>query len=139
MRTGPHEIASSDTDPAIMPDRHHGEYTIRRTGRASILKAVAAVLAVVVGAVLFYQPRWVLLRISGRSRRIAWFRETDARLMALTIDDAPDAEGTRRILDVLARHGARATFFLLAHNIAGNEELMHRLLAEGHEIGNHIL
>jgi peptidoglycan/xylan/chitin deacetylase (PgdA/CDA1 family) len=106
---------------------------------AGVLRVAAGVLGFALGAVLFYQPRWVLSRLSRGSRRIFWFRETDVPIMALTIDDAPDAAGTRRILDVLAHHGAHATFFMLAHNIAGNEELVHRLCAEGHEIGNHML
>jgi peptidoglycan/xylan/chitin deacetylase (PgdA/CDA1 family) len=110
-----------------------------KTGAVSFKRAFAAVFGAGIGCVLFFQPRWVLRRISRSSRRIVWFRETDARLMALTIDDAPDAEGTPRILDVLAVHEARATFFLLAHNIPGNEQLVQRLLAEGHEIGNHML
>src|SRR5437016_5065317 len=96
-------------------------------------------LGILLGLALFYQPRWLLSCLSGRSHRIVWFVETDKPLMALTIDDGPDATGTRAILDVLARHGARATFFLLADNIRGNEELVSRLLAEGHEIGNHML
>jgi peptidoglycan-N-acetylglucosamine deacetylase len=63
---------------------------------------------------------------------------TAARVVALTIDDGPDAR-TPAILDLLAAHDARATFFLVAAHIAGNEATVRALLAQGHEIGHHML
>jgi peptidoglycan-N-acetylglucosamine deacetylase len=45
---------------------------------------------------------------------------------------------TPALLDLLAEHGARATFFVLGHRIAGREEVLRRTAAEGHEIGNHL-
>jgi peptidoglycan/xylan/chitin deacetylase (PgdA/CDA1 family) len=62
---------------------------------------------------------------------------TDAAQVALTVDDGPDAAGTAAILDTLARHGARATFFLLGERVAGQEALVRRIVAAGNEIGNH--
>ena len=62
---------------------------------------------------------------------------TDAPRVALTIDDGPDAAGTPAILDTLARHGVHATFFLLGERVAGREALVRRIVAAGHEIGNH--
>lgn len=56
--------------------------------------------------------------------------------VALTFDDGP-AQWTPPILDLLAEHGARATFFVLGSRVEGNVELLHRVVAEGHEIGNH--
>jgi len=58
------------------------------------------------------------------------------RKVALTFDDGPVLQ-TYRVLDTLERHGARGTFFLVGRKIDGQEELVHRLLAGGHEIGNH--
>ncbi|MCD6032590.1 MAG: polysaccharide deacetylase, partial [Thermomicrobiales bacterium] len=60
-------------------------------------------------------------------------------LVALTFDDSPHATSTPRILDVLAAHDARATFFTIGEYVAGNEEVVRRLIAEGHELGNHML
>ncbi len=60
----------------------------------------------------------------------------ERRLAALTFDDGP-AEDTERVLDLLAAHGARATFFVLGRQVAGREETLRRALAEGHELGNH--
>lgn len=62
---------------------------------------------------------------------------TDARRVALTVDDGPDAAGTPAILDTLTRHGAHATFFLLGERVAGREALVRRIVAAGNEIGNH--
>jgi len=56
---------------------------------------------------------------------------------ALTFDDGPSARWTPRVLDVLARHRARATFFMLAGCIRRNPDIVLRLLAEGHEAALH--
>lgn len=64
--------------------------------------------------------------------------KNDHNLVALTIDDGPDAVNTPAILDVLAQHRAHATFFLITEKIPGNEAVVRRLLREGHEIGNHL-
>src|SRR5688572_26382773 len=57
--------------------------------------------------------------------------------MALTFDDGPSSAYTPQILDILDRHGVKATFFVLGSNVAGNEALLQRTYASGHEIGNH--
>ncbi|UQU65811.1 bifunctional polysaccharide deacetylase/glycosyltransferase family 2 protein [Couchioplanes caeruleus] len=59
------------------------------------------------------------------------------RTLALTFDDGPDPRWTPRILDVLRRHHARATFFVLGANVARYPELTRRIVAEGHELGVH--
>lgn len=55
--------------------------------------------------------------------------------IALTFDDGPDPQWTPKILDVLARHRAHATFFQVGSQVNGHPELARRVLAEGHEIG----
>src|SRR4051812_18603248 len=57
------------------------------------------------------------------------------RCVALSLDDGPLF--TAPVLEVLAAHSARATFFLIGKRAAGKEELLARIRAEGHEIGNH--
>jgi peptidoglycan/xylan/chitin deacetylase (PgdA/CDA1 family) len=59
-----------------------------------------------------------------------------SRVVALTFDDGPSV-WTQPILDVLQEHGARATFFVLGSSVPGKEGVLRRMLAEGHEIGNH--
>jgi peptidoglycan/xylan/chitin deacetylase (PgdA/CDA1 family) len=56
---------------------------------------------------------------------------------ALTFDDGPSTIATPQILDLLARHGARATFFTLAPNVRRAPELLRRMVEEGHEIAAH--
>lgn len=60
-----------------------------------------------------------------------------ARTVALTFDDGPDPRWTPKLLDVLKRHGAKATFFTVGARVAENPELARRIVAEGHELGNH--
>lgn len=56
--------------------------------------------------------------------------------VALTFDDGP-AEYTEAILDVLKKENVKASFFLIGKNIAGKENILKRMQAEGHSIGNH--
>ena len=44
---------------------------------------------------------------------------------------------TPKILKILNKHGAKATFFLIGKNIISNEELVRKISNEGHSIGNH--
>ncbi len=55
----------------------------------------------------------------------------------LTFDDGPDPEHTKRLLDLLARHDAKGTFFLIGRAAEQSPALVRRLLDEGHAIGNH--
>ena len=57
--------------------------------------------------------------------------------VALTFDDGPDPEVTPRVLNVLSRHGAKATFFVLTDHARTRPALLRRILDEGHEIGLH--
>lgn len=55
----------------------------------------------------------------------------------LTFDDGPIPEATPYVLDVLARYGIKATFFMVGDNVRKHPELYQRVVAEGHRIGNH--
>ena len=57
--------------------------------------------------------------------------------VALTFDDGPRQGTTDRLLDGLRQRGASATFFLIGSGIAGKEDLVKRMEAEGHQVGNH--
>jgi peptidoglycan/xylan/chitin deacetylase (PgdA/CDA1 family) len=58
--------------------------------------------------------------------------------VALTFDDGPKRR-TEPILDQLERFDVHATFFVVGGHVAGDEELLQRMLEDGHEIGNHTL
>ncbi|MFI5979515.1 polysaccharide deacetylase family protein [Streptomyces sp. NPDC051555] len=57
--------------------------------------------------------------------------------MVLTFDDGPDPRYTPAILDTLARYGVRAMFFVCGEMATDNRDLVRRMAAEGHVIGNH--
>ncbi|HEX2841224.1 glycosyltransferase [Hyphomicrobium sp.] len=61
----------------------------------------------------------------------------DKNLLAITFDDGPDEIYTRQILDVLAEKGVHATFFVIGQNALQHPEVLKRMYAEGHDIGNH--
>src|SRR5258708_25138553 len=61
----------------------------------------------------------------------------DPSQMALTYDDGPNDPHTLRLLDVLARHEAKATFFLIGKYVRQRPEIARAIQAAGHEIGNH--
>lgn len=60
-----------------------------------------------------------------------------AGCVALTFDDGPHPVYTPQLLDGLKESGVCATFFVVGENIPGNEEILKRMEAEGHLIGNH--
>lgn len=55
----------------------------------------------------------------------------------LTFDDGPIPEATPFILDTLKERGIKATFFMVGENAFRYPELLERVRAEGHAIGNH--
>lgn len=91
------------------------------------------------GALVLLQPEWLFTTLSEQSPQVLYAIETKNGVIALTIDDGPDAIQTAKILDTLRAHGAHATFFLIASRIPGNESLIQRMLEEGHEIANHMM
>lgn len=63
--------------------------------------------------------------------------QKEEKLIALTFDDGPHREYTKKLLDGLKKRDIKATFFLVGENIAGNEDLVKRMGDEGHLIGTH--
>jgi peptidoglycan/xylan/chitin deacetylase (PgdA/CDA1 family) len=64
-------------------------------------------------------------------------RTNDASGIALTFDDGPNPAVTPRLLDLLDRHGVRATFFLIGKYVRACPDLAAETAARGHAIGNH--
>ncbi|HPU39122.1 MAG TPA: polysaccharide deacetylase family protein [Microthrixaceae bacterium] len=71
------------------------------------------------------------------AHRLLWDVGTQQPFVALSFDDGPDPRWTPRVLDALKEAGAQATFFMMGYNVDQHRELAHRVLDEGHEIGNH--
>jgi peptidoglycan-N-acetylglucosamine deacetylase len=61
----------------------------------------------------------------------------DGSYIAMTFDDGPSAKLTPKLLDLLAAHHIKATFFVIGENVAEHPEIVERAAREGHEIGNH--
>ena len=72
-----------------------------------------------------------------------WFGRTftglarGPRKIALTYDDGPNDPHTLRLLEVLARHGVQATFFLIGRHAEDLPDLVNEIAKAGHVIGNH--
>ncbi len=91
--------------------------------------AIAAIGGVAAGYSVLYSGSQIIAPVEKRIPR------TDA--VALTFDDGPTPGFTDRILDILAQHQAHASFFLIGSHAAARPELVRRMIAEGHTIGNH--
>jgi peptidoglycan-N-acetylglucosamine deacetylase len=61
----------------------------------------------------------------------------DGPYIAMTFDDGPSAALTPKLLDLLAAHHIKATFFVIGENVAEYPEIVARAAREGHEIANH--
>ena len=68
-----------------------------------------------------------------------WRVPTMERHVYLTFDDGPSPQVTPHILDILQRHNARATFFMVGENAFRHPELVEQVLAHGHSVGNHTM
>ena len=89
-------------------------------------------------SVPFLQPRWLLSIATLIVPGVVYFAKTNKPIIALTIDDGPDAATTARILEILRHHEAQATFFVISSRIKGNEVLIQEMVGYGHELGNHL-
>ena len=63
--------------------------------------------------------------------------QTGDRIVALRFSDGPHEKNTPRLLDILKAEGVTATFFCVGTNVERYPEIIRRMAAEGHEIGNH--
>ncbi len=66
-----------------------------------------------------------------------WRMDPNEHAVYLTFDDGPIPESTPFILDTLKKFGAKATFFMVGDNVRRYPELYERIVAEGHQVGNH--
>lgn len=99
---------------------------IRRSARLLAFLILGDILLL---ANLWSQAEWAALKTSGDV--------AEYKYIALTFDDGPHSEHTRRLLDGLRERGVHVTFFLMGENIEGNEELVRQMEKDGHLIGNH--
>lgn len=123
-----------------------------RQRRVRVLIAVAAIVLVAGGWVLnqhrhvpvhdainpmFWLRRWRGEDLYDARLRLLYHGSHALKEVALTIDDGPHEPTDARLLEVLRQYRVRATFFVIGENVRQHPEIVRRLLAEGHEIGNH--
>ncbi len=81
----------------------------------------------------------LLARVAARARPdIVFSAGTEQAVYALSLDDGPDPALTPQVLDVLARHDSHASFFLIGSRARRHPDLVRRIVAEGHEVANHM-
>ena len=62
---------------------------------------------------------------------------TNLPYIAMTYDDGPHPQNTPRLLDILRKRNIKATFYVIGRSVNLYPQLTRRIVAEGHEIGNH--
>jgi peptidoglycan/xylan/chitin deacetylase (PgdA/CDA1 family) len=122
--------------------------------RAALYVATAGVLGVTCYAVVRRPPTigWSLLLLTGYTSlllsgvmvlRLRVFVDAlvrgprGARGVALTFDDGPHPRWTPRVLEILARSGVRATFFVVGRKVEDHPEVLRAIVAAGHGVGLH--
>ena len=78
-------------------------------------------------------PRWLQWSLP----LLRWRANPQGKRLYFTFDDGPTAGVTEPILEILDHYQAKATFFCLGERVTASPELMQRLVAQGHAIGNH--
>jgi len=96
------------------------------------LSAAAAATGLTIGG-YHYAAIWPTSQLFGRT--ILAGRDPDE--YALTYDDGPNDACTEQLLEILARHNVRATFFLIGRFVRERRDLTRRIHTAGHLIGNH--
>ena len=74
----------------------------------------------------------------NRARALTYSRvRVNGPYIALTVDDGPHPVNTPRLLDILKARNIKATFYVVGTNARRHPAILRRMVAEGHEIGNH--
>jgi peptidoglycan/xylan/chitin deacetylase (PgdA/CDA1 family) len=81
-----------------------------------------------------FQTMWPTSQVYGRTFCGV---EPGTKLIALTYDDGPNAPHTPHLLDVLNKHDAKVTFFMIGRYLHERPDIARAVAAAGHEIGNH--
>jgi len=97
----------------------------------ALLGTVAGLSAATIAGLHSMVPSWQLY---GRS---FIGLPPGTKKLALTYDDGPNDPHTEHLLDVLARHEVKATFFLIGRYVRQRPDIVRRIAEAGHAIGNH--
>jgi len=105
-----------------------------------------AVSTFIAALILWMQPRWAIDHLASLiCPEAIFYGLTKQPIVALTIDDGPDDQRTGadnttgKVLEVLAQHEAKATFFIISSRLTTqNQALIAQMVSQGHELGNHL-
>jgi peptidoglycan/xylan/chitin deacetylase (PgdA/CDA1 family) len=109
--------------------------------RRRLANAIAASLTLVVAAaaIAVSEPLWAFSVLGATFPGVVWRVKTSQHIVALSFDDGPSPQNTPKVLEILARHDAHATFFLIGDRAQGYPEYLDILRSAGHEVGNHYI
>lgn len=103
-----------------------------------MLLLISVALVIAIWFVVFWiQPLAVVSVFEQLTPSVIYRVRVDIPLVALSFDDGPHPVFTPQVLDILQRYGAKATFFLIGERALRYPELVARIKAAGHEVGNH--
>ena len=97
--------------------------------------AAASLLTAAAAGACAYAALWPQSSLFGK----VLIAGPDPRQIALTYDDGPNPAATERLLEVLARHNVRATFFMIGSFVRQRPDLARAVSSAGHLIGNHTM
>ncbi len=107
----------------------------RRGSRRPLRIAILAILLLLVTTLALWRisklPCWQM--VGAVTCRV----ETEEKIVALSFDDGPTPEGVDAVIDELAKRRVHATFFLIGSKMERYPDQAKRLVAAGHELGNH--
>lgn len=141
----------NDSTPVLTPS------PVRRWRPSLLVHASVGLHAVSLATLPFMPSRWpwflsalaanhLVLSVAGMWPRNQWLGPSISQLpessavageIGLSFDDGPDPEVTPRVLEILARRGVRASFFLIGQRAAAHPELVEQILEQGHLLENH--
>jgi peptidoglycan-N-acetylglucosamine deacetylase len=102
-----------------------------------ILLTTILVIAAVLLVVFCVEPLAAFGVLERLTPNLRYRVKTSQPLIALSFDDGPHPVFTPRVLEILQQHNAKATFFLIGERALRYPEIVSRIKAAGHEIGNH--
>jgi peptidoglycan/xylan/chitin deacetylase (PgdA/CDA1 family) len=126
--------------PRILPISARDQFAETATNQpklpgAGTIAASAVAAAVLAAGAYAYAGMWPTSQIFGRCVVAA----KNPRQIALTFDDGPNDPDTYRLLEVLAKHGVRATFFMIGRFVRQHPEIARAVAAARHLVGNHTM
>ena len=103
-----------------------------------MLLLIGSALVVAIWLLVFWIQPLAAVRVFERlTRNVIYRMRVELPLVGLSFDDGPHPTFSPQVLDILERHDAKATFFLIGERALQYPELVTRIKAAGHEVGNH--